>query len=468
MEVFGREKELSLLEGLYQSQKSELVVIYGRRRIGKSLLIQQFCKSKITALKFEAIEGEYALEQIQHFQVQLRTQVRDPFLGGVEFKNWEAIFEYLTQYLKKQEKKVILFMDEFQWQASNQQKLVSLIKFYWDNQWKPYKPILILCGSVSSFMVGNVIRSKALYGRVTCEMNLKGLLPRDAKKMLGKYRDDIEILKYLLVLGSVPKYLEEINKKQSFYQNINNLFFAKNSLMLNEIDRVFYSQFRQAGTYLKIVRCLGGGPATQEKIRHKIKISSGGGASSYIKNLELADFIRGITSLNRPSNSRIQKYYLADEYLTFYFKYIEPNLRAIQLGGQKRLFEKVSKDSFDKWMGIAFEKFCLKYCHELASAMGFEDEFIDAAPYFEKKSDAFQIDLIFKRTDKIFTICEIKFYHQPVGTEVIPEVERKCKLFPLPQGYALERALISPYGPDKSLYKSEYFHHYVTLKKIYS
>jgi len=428
----GRKNELKLLDEAYHSSKSELVVVYGRRRIGKSSLVKNFAKNKAFFYTFEAIEEETTHGQLQHFTELLKKQFNDPILDSVYFKTWEAVL-----------------------MAAGRSKLISVLKYFWDNHWKDKKVMLILCGSVASFMVKKVILSKALYGRISLEMLLKGLNPNEAYTLFYNKRSKEEILNYLLIFGSVPKYLEEINPGRSFNQNMNRLCFSSQALMVHEVDRIFYSQFREAGIY------------TLNDISTKLGISSGGGLREYLENLERAEIIKSFIPFDRGLKTKIKKYTLFDEYLIFYFKYIEPNLRTINESSSRKIFETLTKKSFDPWLGFAFERFCIKHSGVLAGIMGFDEEVLLASPYFGKDDHQFQIDLLYKRADKVITICEIKHHKNKIGTKIIPEMERKCSLFALPRGYSLEKALISQYGPDNALRDAKYFNYAVTLDDMF-
>jgi len=469
----GRRKELSLLEEAYTSKKGELVVIYGRRRIGKSCLVQNFTQGKKNVFSFEALENETTQKQITHFAQQLQKQTNDPLLGSVDLKKWENLFYYLTERTlallpeNNGREKTVLFFDEFQWMAVGRSRLVSLLKFFWDNFWKEKNIMLILCGSIASFMVKKVLRSKALYGRTTLEILLKGLNPTDSLSLLQHRRSNEETIKYIMVFGGVPKYLEQINTNQSFNQNMNQLCFSSQGIMVHEVDRIFYNQFRQAKTYLRIVNLLENRIHSMGEISEKLKIPSGGGLKLYLDNLELAEIIRSYTPLDRSETSKFKKYMLCNEYLLFYFKYIKPNIKTINESTSKKKFETLTGDSFNSWLGFSFERFCLKYSGALAQIMNFEDEVLLASPFFGRNDKKFQIDLIYKRADKVITICEIKHQNKKISTKIIPEMERKCSLFNAPRGYVVEKALISLYGPDESLKNAEYFHHIVTLGDIF-
>ena len=464
----GRKYELKLLNDAYRSRKDELVVLYGRRRIGKSSLVKRFAEKKKAYYEFEALEGETTPGQINHFLLQLKKQIDDPILDSVRFVNWEQVFTYLTEKVIKRKTKIktILFLDELPWMAAGRIRLVSLLKHYWDNHWKGKHVMLILCGSVASFMVKKVLRSNALYGRTTVEILLRGFLPEDAANLIGKKRSREEILNYQLVFGGVPKYLEQINPNQSFNQNMNRLCFSPHGIMLDEVERIFYSQFREPRTYLKIINLLKGGIFSMSEISSKTKIPSGGGLKQYLINLERAEMVRSFVPFDRSGNSKFKKFSLADEFLVFFFKYIEPNLRIIKESSSRRLFETLTRNSLATWLGFAFERFCLKHASILASVMDFADDLLLATPYFKKDDERFQIDLLYKRADRVITVCEIKHQNMKIGTKTIAEMQRKCSLLKVPRGYALERALISLYGPDNSLKDTGYFHHFVTLDDI--
>lgn len=463
---YGRKAELDLLQKSYNSKTGNLVVIYGRRRIGKSTLVKHFAKSK-RILLFEGLESENTQVQISHFSNLLKKQFKEnTLLQKAQFRTWSEIFDYLTEYSKQnQENKLILFFDEFQWMAASQSKLVSLVKYYWDNHWKDLNLMLVLCGSIASFMVKKVLRSKALYGRISLELRVGKLSPSEAKKIISK-RGDIEALKYLMLLGGVPKYLEMVDTSMSFEQNIQKMFFSTHPLLNHEFEKIFYSHFREPKIYLKIMEYLLTRPMTLDEISKKMKMISGGGLKSYLENLELADFVRQEVPLLSSENTKLKKYRISDEYLAFFAKYIHPHEKMITRGGGANLFRNQIYKKWDPWMGLSFEMYCLNNAIFIAEKMNFAGYIEDYGPYFKKGAEGFQIDLLFKRSDKVITLCELKYHSEPISTKVIPEVKRKAELFPLPKGYTLELALIAPSGAERALKDTEYFHHILTLPDL--
>ena len=465
----GRVHELEKLKNFYRTKNSNLLVVYGRRRIGKSSLIEEFAKSK-PFLRLEGLEHEETASQIRQATHDLLRQLRDPILKSVKFETWEALLDYLSEYLRreaaKQGQKRIIFLDEFQWLGAGQSKLVSLIKKYWDQEWKKYHVMLVLCGSISSYMVKKVIRSKALYGRVDWELNLRPLSPSEANLLLKSKRSLDEVFLYQLIFGGIPKYLEQINPQRSLRQNLDHLLFDAASPFFNEYEKVFYSQFKEHRIYEKIVRFIAHHPKTLGQIADHLQMPSGGGIKYYLENLEKTLFISCYTPFDKMGKTKLIKYRLTDEYLRFYFKYLKPNLRLIEQAKGKDLFSRLTQGSLEKWLGFAFENFCLKNALFLAEKMGFDEKIIHYGPVFSRADEGFQVDLVYLRSDQTITLCEMKFHHKQIETSVIPEVRRKCELIHLPKGYTLERALISRHGPSPALKDADFFHHYLDVKEF--
>lgn len=466
MKFIGREPELKHLNRLYRQKESQLVVIYGRRRVGKSTLVEQFVEGK-KHLRFEGLEGSKTPGQINQVLADLNRQVNDPLLQQIKIDSWLPIFDYLTKLFSSSNERYVLFLDELQWLAANQKKLVSIIKKYWDNHWSKQNVMLILCGSVSSYMIKRVISSNALYGRINWELCLQPLNPLESFELLDGKRNLDEILQYTLIVGGIPKYLREVNPNKSFDQNINNMFFTKNGIFVNDYTRIFYGQFREHKIYEKIVRFIKDSPKTLKEISEKLNIPSSGGVKSYLDNLEKALFVTSFIPYDK-INSKLKKYKLTDEYLRFYFKYVEPHLKLISTNHKRDLFNQLVKPVWNGWLGLAFENYCLKNALFLSELMGFDDRVENFGPYFHRQDEKFQIDLLYLRTDKVITLCEIKYSQQPVPVSVINEVERKCKLISVPHGYTLEKALISRFGPEKSLQELGYFHHTIQVGDFFS
>lgn len=466
----GRSAEIKILKDEYKKDQSSLVVIYGRRRVGKSALIHHFSKDLIF-LHFDGLEHESTINQIEHFKNQLKAQVNDPLLEDIVWKAWSKPLDYLTRYIQDQNKKVVVFFDEYQWLSCQQSKLTSLIKSYWDNQWsKSNKFYLVFCGSVSSFMVKKVVHSKSLYGRINLEMQINPLPLNDIFLMLRHKRSESECLKYYLVFGGIPKYFESIVLNKSLPQNIQDLCFTKTAEYFNEYEKIFYSQFKEPKTYERIISFLNLGPKSYSEIIRELKIKDGGGAKSYLTNLEIAGFIQIKSSLFQ--KNKVKKYFISDEFLRFYHKYILPNKAIINQGFSKDLFKSKIQPVWASWLGYSFELFCRKNALLLAQIMGFASEVQNVGsfslPGEKNLNKGCQFDLIYHRGD-VLTVCEVKYSESPIGLDVVDEMKSKLKIaLPFFKDYStIEFALIAPSGITMGLKNSNFFHHVVVLSDLF-
>jgi hypothetical protein len=462
--MIGRQKELSILENDFTEKKSSLIVCYGRRRIGKSYLLNTYIE-KHSHFQFEGIEAQSPKIQIQSFTKKILIQFKIKTIKANSIKTWEDALILLTQNIPKN-KKYIILLDEFQWMTSGRSLLQALLKKFWDNDWKDKKIQLILCGSVSSYMIDKVIKSKALYGRINIELKLGFLPTNESIKFFNKNKSINEIFKYLLIFNGTPKYLADINNSLSFEQNIVEMFFNKNSGYHNELEKVFYSQFKEYKIYEKIVSFLSNGPQGLESISQSIKMKSGGGLKSYLSNLEKALFIKSYYSNPNNQKSKIITYKLTDPFLRFYFYFIHPNKKILDSElSPETLMNKITFKKLDIFLGFAFENYCLINVMDIASIIGIQSRITTYGPLTIKGKA--QIDLVFFRDDQTISIIEIKYQNIEVPTKIILEMEKKIEILHsiYPQ-YSIHKILITQSLPSKKLILSEYFDKIITIKDL--
>lgn len=474
--MIGRSVELKLLKNDFQASSSSILVCYGRRRIGKSYLIENYIKDVSSnkkgltpsSFQFEGIEGQTQRFQVRSFYNRLIDVFKLKKDKLIPPKNWEEALSLLTKSLPKSRDKFIIYFDEFQWMANGRSTLPALIKTFWDTKWNSKKIQLILCGSVSSYMIGKVIKSKALYGRIRYELNINFLSIKECQGFFKKEKSHLEIIKYLLIFGGVPKYLSDLNHSQSFDENIESLCFNPNSSYMNEFEKVFYSQFKEHRVYEKIVKELSKQTLNLEALSKKVEIKSGGGLKFYLTNLEQAQFIKSYFSNPRNINSKIKHYKLTDPFLRFYFEFIAPhkNLIAIKKN-PKEIRESVFKSKWDIFLGLGFENFCLINAMEIAKHFKIQSRVAFYGPIFIQNSA--QIDLAYFRDDNVIHLVEVKFTKQDVDVSVIPSVEKKVEwlrvFFP---NYSISKNLITLSPASKKLRMSEYFDQIITINDLLS
>ena len=469
MEFIGRKYEVDQLLS-WDKKESKLTVVYGRRRVGKTRLIEEAFKKK-NIYKFEGVEGQSEHEGQREFLNQYAINFSMPEMQLFKVDSWSAIFLLLSKKLDKTP--CVLFFDEFQWMGGESKKIVSHLKYAWDNYFlKNNRVHIILCGSVSSFMVKQVIRSKALYGRIDLEINLKPLHLQTIVPFLKKKRSLSELIEMYMVTGGVPQYIKMFDLKKSILLNLQDLCFSPNGYLVNEFDRIFISHFGRNVHYRNIIESLIHFKIMdQNQIAHKCKIERGGRLSEYMDNLEIAGLIEKYPNVGQNNTKRNCRYRIADFYLHFYLTFIYPQLKRIQSSGVKNssIVNFLPQTKYSSWQGLAFERICLKHKDHIAQKLGFGAIRYDAGSWYSLKNDTknAQIDLAYIRADKVISLCEIKYTNTPVGKDVIVDFQKKENVFPNKKRYTIERVLISACGITESLKNEAYFHKVLTAEELF-
>ncbi|MFC1572341.1 ATP-binding protein [Candidatus Eisenbacteria bacterium] len=455
----GRRPQLQLLQAIrYDTPEAHLTAIYGRRRIGKTRLVKEAYKNA-DLLHFEGLEGVGSREQKRHFLKTLSRHSGKQAHQLASMADWEDLLVLLAEYVA--ERPCVIFFDEFQWMAAERSDLIGKLKYVWDNYFKEAGHVhLILCGSVSSFLVKKVIRSRALYGRIDNIIHLGPLEFADARTGFFANRSVLEALEYYLVFGGVPKYLEMYAANRSVRLNISNLCFKPGAYFLEEFERLFASHFGKVHHYRSVVEFLAGRAfASREEIAKHTGLHSGGRISGFLENLVLAGFIESYGSIHSPRATRLKRYRIADPYLRFYFRFICPLVGRIARAQEGvPLPQALPEKRYGIFLGLAFESFCSQHAHSIAKTLGFSAVAYECGSWFKRRgvSAGAQIDLLYKRADNVITLCEIK-HRSKVTKEVIAEVEAKVEAMGVRNSVTIEKVLISALPPGKELYDAAYF-----------
>lgn len=328
----GRKKELKQLNLLLKKTSASLVVVKGRRRIGKSRLIQEFGKNLVT-YTFSGVpptEKTSHKDQLIEFGWQLGKA-----LGQPPFKDddWNDLFLRLANHTR--EGRVLILLDEISWIGSKDPNFLGKLKNVWDLEFKKNPNlILVLCGSVSSWIEKNILSSTGFLGRISLQLTLEELPLSDCNQFWPKLgepaaRDLIspyEKFKILSVTGGIPRYLEEIQPSLSADENIRNLCFDKSGILFNEFNQIFTDIFSKRNeTYKRIVQCLADGRYEFDEIYKKLGLEKSGAISEYLDELIKSGFVRRDHSwhLKNGNQSKLSSYRISDNYLRFYLKYID-------------------------------------------------------------------------------------------------------------------------------------------------
>lgn len=465
----GRLPELQHIAQAANSHEASILIVYGRRRIGKTELIEHALRDR-HLIKLEGVEGGDTKTQIHRVMYQLSQALKDPLISRLQFDHWFECFDFIADKLAQGQ--WTLYFEEVQWLANYKNEFLADLKLIWDNKFR-HNPelLLVLCGSSPSFMINQVVHSKALYNRSTYEINLQPFSLLEAKEFLVK-RSHRELMNAYLTIGGVPEYLKRINQYTSIEVGLCKTSFMKDAYLSKEHERIFISSFATNVHYKDIIEFLSHVKfATRKEIEDHLGIHGGGKLTDVLKDLELCGFIEVYSPYFSGAKSKLRRYAIADAYLHFYYKFIKPYEHRIDQGDFNQAPDRaLNKESYQKWLGFAFERFCRKNHRIISEKMGFSAVRYQSGVYFDRATDmrdkGFQIDLIFDRADHVITVCEIKYLQGKVGVEVIDEFEKKMDVVRHQYKNTIEKVLIAANGASDSLLARQYFDRILVLEDL--
>ena len=446
---FGRRKELDSLQELWEKQSPALVVCRGRRRIGKSTLVEEFARvSKARLVKFEGLAPRVGMSndlQLEAFGRQLGEQTCG---APMRPTSWFEAFKSLDSCLRRKSRTVVL-LDEISWMGKYDATFPGELKYAWDNRFKKHpNHIFILCGSVSSWIAANIVNSTAYFGRISRDMVVGELSLADAVKFWGTKAGRLatrDITDVLAVTGGVPKYLEDISPSLSAEENIRRLCFRPDGQLFSDFNEIFNSVFGESvGVKKSVLQELSKKPMSCAELAESLRISRGGTLDRNLKDLEVAGFVSSECGLNPETGkpSRVDRYRLKDSYIRFYLKYIEPHMEQIRNGG----FESIQLEGLPEWnavMGLQFENLVLNNVSELLPFLHLDHvPILSAAPFRKSnvRTGGCQIDLLIQTRKSVFVV-EVKRKNE-IGEEVEREVAEKVARLSVPRDKSVRTALV--------------------------
>ena len=468
----GRENELQLLLDLGQKKSASFVVIKGRRRVGKSRLVEELSKHFTQFYVFTGLPPDHkmtALQQLEEFSRQIALQFNTPF---ARYNDWGDAFWAVGERI--QSGRVLLFFDEISWMGSEDAAFLGKIKNLWDLRLsKNPKLLFVICGSASAWIEENILSSTGFVGRISHTLTLGELPLSVCSKFWPSHVSTYEKLKLLAITGGIPKYLEEVYPNKSAEENIKRLCFMPGGFLVEEFDRMFSGIFlRSSIFYKRILEVLGAGPRTQIEISSILSSDTKlGRLSEYLWELELAGFIAKDHTWNFKSgrDTRIQRFRLADNYIRFYLKYIEKNRSKIE----RNAFAFKSLTALPEWsciMGLQCENLVLHNRQKLRQLLKIPaEDVICENPFFQKKTlhkSGCQIDYLIQTKFGTLYVCEIKFSKAPIGNSIVQEMELKLKTLSVPRGFSLRPVLIHVNGVTQDVIDADYFAAIVDLGQL--
>jgi len=467
----GRQDEIKKLIEITNKKTASFVVVRGRRRIGKSRLIEEFGKCFDHFYRFIGLppeKGVTAKHQLNEFSRQISQQFKSPY---APYEDWSDSLWAVGE--KVQSGKILLLFDEISWMGSEDPAFLGKIKTFWDHYLKKNDQLVfIICGSASAWIEKNILSSTGFVGRISYTLTLEELSLPDCNLFWPDNISSYEKLKLLAVTGGVPKYLEEINPKVSAEENIKQLCFTKGGFLVEEFNQIFSDLFlRESVFYKKIVESLLAGPKERNAICDFLNIDPGGRISEYLSELELAGFITRDHTWNIQSgvDSKLSQFRLSDNYLRFYLKYIDKNLSKIN----RQTYHLKSLSLLPEWstiMGLQFENLILNNRPLIHKALNIKpDEIISENPFYQHKTSRFpgcQIDYLIQTRFGTLYLCEIKFSRNKIDASVIQEVQKKIDVFKQIKGYSCRPVLIHVNGVTEDV--EDYFASVIDISNLLS
>lgn len=415
--IIGRERELYDLQRCLDSDKSEFVVVYGRRRVGKTFLVDYFF-NRTYDFSFTGGHKLSMRRQLTNFAKAMKLYSHLP--KRPQYGDWFDAFDALEEYLGAldKERRKVIFFDEMPWIDTRNSEFVMALENFW-NGWAARRDdiLFVASGSATSWMVDNLLDNQGgLHGRIETRIYLHPFTLHETEDFLRSRHitwDHYQILQTYMALGGIPYYLDLLDRRESLIQNIDRLYFTDSGTLRTEFDELYNATFTNADSYIRIVQTLA---AHREGLTRKQIVEmthiEGGVLTKMLRNLERCDFIHGYQNFGNKVKDII--YRLIDFYTLFYFRFIANDNSEDEHWWSNH----ISSPRISSWQGFTFELVSLVHLHQIKRALGITAIGTDTSAWRqaankEREEKGAQIDLIISRADRIIHLCEMKFSAQP-------------------------------------------------------
>ena len=424
-EVFiGREKELAELNDLYVQDKFQLFVLYGRRRVGKTTLLNEFCKGKDTIF--------YSAEQSNNkLNLEKFSRLVFNFYGedNLEpFSSWGNALSYIDE--RQRDKRLILVIDEFPYLVKKNKALLSEMQHLIDHKLKNGKLFMVLCGSYMGFMEKEVLGSKSpLFGRRTGQLHMKPFNYQTSMQFLEGFSNE-DKLKLYGAFGGTPLYLQQIQLGSSFEENIKRAFLKVTAYLYEEPLLLLRQEVQEPGVYSAIIEAIAGGYTKSNEISTKIGEDSAK-CLKYIKTLCELGILYKESPFGEKDSSRKTIYGISDFMFRFWYRYVFSNRTLVETGAQQAIWEKRIEPNYSSYMGLVFEKICSDYLTAQNANGNLPFLFTSIGRWWgtnPKTHKQVEIDLI-ANDGKDYLICECKWRNEKTDLSVLNELRENADIF---------------------------------------
>ena len=433
--LIGREKEQEILQKALLSDESEMVAVFGRRRVGKTYLIRSIFENQID-LEFTGVQNATLEEQMTTFFFLIK-QYAKPSTKLTKPQTWLDAFLQLITVLdatKNTKKKRIIFFDELPWLATHRSGFLKAFGFFWNNWASKNNILVVICGSAASWMIQKIVKDKGgLHNRITRRIHLKPFSLAETEAFL-QYKNlnlnHYHILLIYMIMGGIPHYLKEVERGKSAIQNIEDICFSADGLLNDEFSNLYAALFKNSDNHIAIIRALSQKwkGLTRSEIIKNSGLANGGGFTKVLDELLHSGFVTAYFPFGKKKKTML--YRLTDEYSLFFLHFIEPNKRNI-----KGTWQALSQTAvFKSWSGYAFESVCLKHIEQIKNALKIGGIYSESSGFIFSGDEflpGIQIDLLIDRNDQVINICEMKFYQKEftISKSYAAQLSRKMTVF---------------------------------------
>jgi uncharacterized protein len=457
--IIGRKEETAILRKLLNNKQSDLIVVHGRRRVGKTYLVRTVYQKELV-FEMSGIHNDSLEQQLQNFYQFLSTQ----FSLGKRHKiptNWLAAFWQLEQAIEKikSPKKKVIFIDELPWLDTPKSMFLSALENFW-NSWASKRKdiILVLCGSAASWIIKHIINNRGgLHNRISRQINLYPFTLKETEAFLQYKKvklNQYQIVQLYMTMGGIPYYLNYVEPGLSATEVIQNECFNTQGRLTYEFANLYASLFKNAEKHIAVIMALAKHKSGLQRndLAQALKISSGGGLTKVLFELQESGFISAAVPYQK--QKRYVQYKLIDEFTIFYLKFMHNrDLKTINWK-----LESITQ-SYKSWCGFAFERVCLKHLTAIKNALQINGIISYASSWYAKdQSNGAQIDLLLDRKDNTINVLEIKFYKEPY--EISKKYAQELRKMILLTG-------LSTYGFTKNLNSIGLIDNQITLEQLF-
>lgn len=420
----GREKELKELNKLYNEDKFQLFVLYGRRRVGKTTLLKEFCKNK-KAIFYSAEQSNDKIN-IEKFSELVFEFYNETTLEP--FSSWENALKYIND--RQSDERLILVFDEFPYLANHNKAILSIFQHLIDHTLQYGKLFIILCGSYMGFMEKEVLGAKSpLFGRRTAQLHMKSFDYRTSIKFLDGFSQEEKLMLYG-ACGGTAMYLQQISNKKTLEENIKDIFLEPTGYLYEEPLLLLRQEVQEPGVYSAIIEAIAGGASKANEIATKTS-EDVAKCLKYIKTLTELGIIYKEAPFGEKDSSRKTLYRISDFMFRFWYRYVSENKTLLETDAQDIVWQRKIMPDYSNYMGLVFENVCRDYLLNKNMRGELPILFTEIGRWWgtdPKTHQQIEIDLIAKDKNE-FLICECKWKNELLDYGVLEDLRKKADAF---------------------------------------